>query len=439
MASTPDCATAIPAMDGTLGALYIGIVLAMSLWGVASLQVFYYFTRYPNDDWRLKTLVGIVWALDGIHQGMITHSGYVYLITQYGNVAYLSHVEASLDLMILMSSFLVYRVWKLSRGNIPLIIYLITTVIAAFCFITAYFGKSIQGGTFSNIHSREWLGKASESFVVVSDFSIAGSLIFYLHRSRTGFRKTETMVNRLIIIIINTGLSTSIVAALTLIFLSIYPHKYIYVACFVSISKLYVNSLLATLNCRKTATDAVLDRSDNSQSMNLSTLRSSNHPVGRGDELDGGRMEHVLAIKVDTETTTEPSFHDGKDQFLGAIDEGQPFPSATSECVLLTADDLTIGFGSLESPPRRHGSETMEEPLSSLFRRTDLLAIELVNASTSSRLFLRMEVEWTETLHELQENMTGLRRARSRSSKLTILARAIPSILLPGKARGAGD
>ncbi|KAL5500837.1 hypothetical protein ACEPAH_9224 [Sanghuangporus vaninii] len=339
MASIPDCATAISALDSTLGALYIGIVLAMSLWGVASLQVFYYFTRYPNDDWRLKTLVGIVWALDGIHQGMITHAGYVYFITQYGNVAYLSHVEASLEYMILMSvsepsqlrrygcssftkgitclvvqSFLVYRVWKLSRGNIPLIIYLITTVIAAFCFITAYFGKSIEGSTFSNIRSREWLGRASESLVVVSDFSIAGSLIFYLHRSRTGFRKTETMVNRLIILTINTGLSTSIVATLTLIFISIYPHKYIYVACFVNITKLYVNSLLATLNCRKTATDTVFGQTDNSQSMNLSALRSSNHPVGRDGELDGGKMQHALTIKVDTKTTTEPSFLDGKDQ-----------------------------------------------------------------------------------------------------------------------------
>ncbi|KAL5480184.1 hypothetical protein ACEPAI_1454 [Sanghuangporus weigelae] len=314
MASTPDCETAIPALDSTLGALYIGIVLAMSLWGVASLQVFYYFTRYSNDDWRLKTLVGIVWALDGIHQGMITHAGYIYFITQYGNVAYLSHIEASLEYMILMSSFLVYRVWKLSHGNILLIVYLITTVIAAFCFITAYFGKSIEGSTFSNIRSREWLGRASESLVVVSDFSIAGSLIFYLHHSRTGFRKTETMVNRLIILTINTGLSTSIVATLTLIFISIYPHKYIYVACFVNITKLYVNSLLATLNCRKTATDAVLGQTDNSQSMNLSALRSSNHPVGRDGELDGGRTEHVLAIKVDTKTTTESSFLDGKDQ-----------------------------------------------------------------------------------------------------------------------------
>ncbi|KAL5500838.1 hypothetical protein ACEPAH_9225 [Sanghuangporus vaninii] len=35
-----------------------------------------------------------------------------------------------------------------------------------------------------------------------------------------------------------------------------------------------------------------------------------------------------------------------------------------------------------------------------------------------------MEIEWSETLHELQENMTGLRRARGHSSKLTILARA---------------
>lgn len=85
------------------------------------------------------------------------------------------------------------------------------------------FKYSIQGSTFSNIRDREWLGRASESLVVVSDFSIAGSLIFYLNRSRTGFKRTETMVNRLIIFTINTGLSTSVVATLTLLFVSNTP------------------------------------------------------------------------------------------------------------------------------------------------------------------------------------------------------------------------
>ncbi|KAL5480185.1 hypothetical protein ACEPAI_1455 [Sanghuangporus weigelae] len=81
----------------------------------------------------------------------------------------------------------------------------------------------------------------------------------------------------------------------------------------------------------------------------------------------------------------------------------------TPGCVALTANDLTVGwsnFSSLKSLPR---------------------------------LFPRTEVEWTETLRELQENMVDLHRTRSRSSEPAILALAIPSIVLPCKARDAGD
>lgn len=53
---------------------------------------------------------------------------------------------------------------------------------------------------------------------VVSDFSIAGTLIFLLQRSRTGWKQTDTIVNRLILFSVNTGLVTSLCAIFALIF-----------------------------------------------------------------------------------------------------------------------------------------------------------------------------------------------------------------------------
>ncbi|EJD05289.1 uncharacterized protein FOMMEDRAFT_27450 [Fomitiporia mediterranea MF3/22] len=320
--ATDTGALVIPALDDTLGALYIGILL----WGVASLQLFYYFTRFPRDSWSTKVLVLVVWGLDTIHQGMISHAGYIYTIKQYGNISFVSHVELTLELMILISGinclivqiFLVNRVWKLSQGNKWLVIYLMITVLAAFSFITSYFAKSIEGSTFSNVKSREWLGRASESLVVISDFSIAGSLIYYLQRSRTGFRKTETMVNRLTILTVNTGLSTSIVATLTLIFLSAYPHKYIYTACFVNISKLYTNAFLATLNSRRSFQEDESERTEELQSIALSKLRNIVRGRGTRDDLEG--RAHVLSIQVQTDTTFSRENTTGKDSKPDILD-----------------------------------------------------------------------------------------------------------------------
>lgn len=52
---------------------------------------------------------------------------------------------------------------------------------------------------------------------VASDVAIAVTLIFLLQRSRTGFKRSETIINRLILFTINTGLLTSMCAIMSLI------------------------------------------------------------------------------------------------------------------------------------------------------------------------------------------------------------------------------
>lgn len=51
--------------------------------------------------------------------------------------------------------------------------------------------------------------------------TIAFSMIFFLHRSRTGFRRTDSMINRMIMLTINTGLLSNVVASLCFIFVSV--------------------------------------------------------------------------------------------------------------------------------------------------------------------------------------------------------------------------
>ena len=73
---------------------------------------------------------------------------------------------------------------------------------------------------FAQLSALFTLEKVLNVFGVVSDFAIAGSLIFYLQRSRTGFKRSESIVNKLIIFSINTGAVTSLCAIMALIFVS---------------------------------------------------------------------------------------------------------------------------------------------------------------------------------------------------------------------------
>jgi len=85
---------------------------------------------------------------------------------------------------------------------------------------------------------------------VVADAIIASALCILLAKSRTGFRQTDSLVNILMVYTVNTGLLTSIVAAISLILYTVTPHNYIFLALYFNMSKLYLNALLATLNAR---------------------------------------------------------------------------------------------------------------------------------------------------------------------------------------------
>jgi hypothetical protein len=96
-------------------------------------------------------------------------------------------------------------------------------------------------------------------FAVLSDILIAGFLCVLLHGSRTGFKRTDTIVTTLIIYAINRCLLTAVVAILEVIVFSLMPHSLWFVAIDFVIGKLYANSLLATLNSRAAVRAATTD------------------------------------------------------------------------------------------------------------------------------------------------------------------------------------
>ncbi|SJL16918.1 uncharacterized protein ARMOST_20450 [Armillaria ostoyae] len=78
---------AIPSIDTTFGACYIGTIIAAILFGISNLQVVIYYKRYPNDWWVYRYSVALLWVLDTLHVGLSTHALYFYLITMFGDLS----------------------------------------------------------------------------------------------------------------------------------------------------------------------------------------------------------------------------------------------------------------------------------------------------------------------------------------------------------------
>ncbi|KAE9406914.1 hypothetical protein BT96DRAFT_851256 [Gymnopus androsaceus JB14] len=291
-------------LDNTMGAMLLGILASAILYGVSLVQAFFYFTRYRNDAWYLKSLVAATVFLDTLHLAFITHTIYFYLITRY-------YDNAQLNLMVwyvaaeavptgvtgaLVQTFYTIRVWRLSKGNNFLAVLIMLIVLAQTGCGTAWVIVSLQLSTFQQLLGISSLTMSINALSTAADVIIAASLCFLLQRSRTGFKHSDTMINRLILFGVNSGLATSLCAVASLISLIASPDTLLYAPFYFCIGRLYSNSLLATLNARKHIRNGV---DDTDRMISLSQVTREQNSA-TNSKTQSGRSQNI-AIRIDTE------------------------------------------------------------------------------------------------------------------------------------------
>ncbi|KAI6128488.1 hypothetical protein EDD16DRAFT_1548873 [Pisolithus croceorrhizus] len=300
-------------IDSTFGAYFIGVVISALLYGVTCVQVWYYYVSYPTDPWHIKTLVFAVFASDTVHQALVTHSAYIYLVSDIVNPAGLADLVWSLLVEVLFNAitallvqcFLSMRVYRLSNKSIPVTAFVMSSVIAEFVLSVIYVAKALPLQSFADLSQLKGISSAINATTAASDVLIAGCLCFLLQKSRTGFRRSDTMINKLMLFSLNTGLLTGIFAVASLISISVWPNAFIYIAFYFCVGRLYCNSLLATLNARRIIRAA---STDDDMSLSLqgarktTNLATSQRPVPNN-----------ISIKIDT--THELVRDDARDEY----------------------------------------------------------------------------------------------------------------------------
>jgi len=87
---------------------------------------------------------------------------------------------------------------------------------------------------------------------VICDALIIISVVYYLRGGRTGVKRTQTVIQRLIVVFVNLGTATCLIAFVTFIlYLTQKDGTYYMAATTTVMCKSYVNSCLALLNARK--------------------------------------------------------------------------------------------------------------------------------------------------------------------------------------------
>jgi hypothetical protein len=244
-------------IDNTLGAVLVAVIAAAFLHGVACIQAWHYFT-HQNDAWPIKALVSAVIIFDTVHQALISVAAYIYVISDFGNFLALQYVvriglvEVIFTALttLLVQSFMTVRVWRLSNGNVWLVGLILILVVGEFASSVAYTCMAFRIRTFSQLDHLKSLSITMNALAAGGDMLIAAALCTLLHMCRTSFYRSNTIINKLIMYAVNTGCVTTLFALASLISLTTSGEKFIYIAFYFCIGRLYSNSLLATLNGR---------------------------------------------------------------------------------------------------------------------------------------------------------------------------------------------
>ncbi|PBK99130.1 hypothetical protein ARMGADRAFT_1074026 [Armillaria gallica] len=269
------------------GAVFIGNLLNWGLFGCLVVQIHFYYLNYSSDRPVIRGLVAFAFVLEFVQTILVTHDAFITFCSQWGTPSALlrvGYIWLTLPIFGSLMSFVAqsFYAWRLRLLTkafwLPAII--------VFISLTQFIAGIITGVIVIGINDVRELSKSFKAASVwlagtaVCDIIIAGCMVYFLRKSKTGFHRTDALLTRIIVITIETGLASAAVATLDMILFLKYRDQNWHLCTAMMLSKLYANSLLVVLNSRRRIVTQTFSESDNLYSMGpmSSSSRAANRP-----------------------------------------------------------------------------------------------------------------------------------------------------------------
>ncbi|KAJ7726930.1 hypothetical protein B0H16DRAFT_1591812 [Mycena metata] len=283
-------------LQSTYGVLLIGCFLSAAVWGVSFVQTFLYFMMYERDSIKLKLLVLFLITVDTANEILVLRSVWPALILHWGRVDILGKSEGTIELIhhvwvaalvaAGVQSYYAWRIYTLSgrKRLLP-------------CILIPLIGWQIIGlGPYNFLalgHAAVSAGRQTQQLTAVaislraagaaSDIIITASMLYLLLKPEAQFTTTKKLVFRLLVLSINSGAWTAILAVLDFISILAFPIDFTFCIFELPICSLYLSTLLVNLNARRflTNTNQSMDLRDLSgdRNHNVSSVMESIHFV----------------------------------------------------------------------------------------------------------------------------------------------------------------
>ncbi|KAJ7452036.1 hypothetical protein B0H11DRAFT_2201370 [Mycena galericulata] len=257
------------------GPMFLGLSLNIMFYGIMITQIYLYTTTYKRDPLYIKLYVAVLLLADTLNTGFMIAYLYSSLIVHFNDLAYLTRanwvfatgehfflfrtkfagcahfaIDPAMTGIIgaMVQLFYAWRIHTLT-GKVWIV------CLIAICALTNAFGGLASAAAIAFVpqfsHFQEfqvpvicWLLSAA-----VGDVIITTTLVSFFRSHRSGCSATDTRVDQIIRLTIQTGMITSVCSVIDLgLFLG--DSSGMHLLFNLPLAKLYSNSLVATLNAR---------------------------------------------------------------------------------------------------------------------------------------------------------------------------------------------
>ncbi|KAJ3871570.1 hypothetical protein F5051DRAFT_457041 [Lentinula edodes] len=249
----------------TYGIWLASMFLATILYGMGLLQAWLYFHWYSKDHLGVKLTVLALILFETFQITTFFAATYDTLIHDFGNVPALfiiTWMDSAQLIAGYMSAFTVqiyfgYCLYLLNKKQVfvtGLIMVLALTQIGAGIAQTV---RTTMIGSFLEIDNTKQITSLQSASALACDVVITTALYMTLRSKRTQVKATNTVLQTLMINAVNRGVLTAVAAAINLILFLALPGTFYFFLGLMTSSKLYMNSMLATLNTRQHITQVM--------------------------------------------------------------------------------------------------------------------------------------------------------------------------------------
>ncbi|KAH8119848.1 hypothetical protein DFH11DRAFT_11997 [Phellopilus nigrolimitatus] len=288
--SSPDASQPpLNAFGAIWGPPLISTFVAAVIYGISVLQTFYYYTHYGSSDritWRV--LVATIFVLDSTAMGLLLYCLYYYLVVSWGLPEmpvpdikeFPSEYFITTVLVFIVQGYYINIIRALRPPLIiPIFLFLISLLALGSGFILPIIQLRLK---YMQVIVDNWLNhtafNVARGSALGCDLGIATTLCWLFWRRKTDVRRTDNMLNTLIIFSVQRGVLQAVVQAGEVISYAVDPTGIYFLPFHVIVSRIYCTSLLATLNSRDYVASKAMQTHEREHRRRLDDVEKDDEP-----------------------------------------------------------------------------------------------------------------------------------------------------------------